>query len=183
MASHLTGKLLIYEALLSRITGDPFPVYGLRHFQKLDGSTYRRTVPGLQAQIGTDRNPIFANVTITLTVATREWADPKKNKISITEQELLHLGQKEHLAYFFLENMKNLCGMMAPYIYEYDPRKGELLDTIQEDYLFDPPGFSPKTYKQDLCSICRDPHVPPEIWGGGNLGAVHLGCGRSWNVF
>jgi len=153
-----------------------FPFHGMRGFPRAGYGNYQRDGGRLQAFIEVSSNPVFGNRTLTLTVKHDSWPSQKVVKTSFSDRELDQLGA----AQFLLTKVKDLCSLMSPHLYEFDPRRGSPLEKMEEDYLFDPPGFSLKSLSAMPCTICRLPF--PEAWAGGNIGPVHFSCGKEWGA-
>lgn len=146
----------------------------------------------LVAQITTTRNPVFSNFTITLTVQISDEAEVLTAKNSVSELVLSNLRGERDAALLLAESVRHVCALLAPRLYEYDPRRGTLVSVnrpeLNPDLLFDPPGWSPPTFAPEVeCVVCNRDYDPMTregfaLWGGGNLGFIHIECGETVGV-
>jgi hypothetical protein len=154
--------------------------------------TRGRKDAGLCAHITATRNPVFANLTVTLTVQLPGEAEVLTAKNSISELVLMNVTEQQGAAMMLAESVKYVCALLAPRLYEYDPRRGTLVSVnrpeLSPDLLFDPPGWSPPTFAPEVeCAVCNrdfDPmtHEGFALWGGGNLGFIHVECSEGVGV-
>jgi hypothetical protein len=125
-------------------------------------------------------NPVFQHVSTTLTVQVdggQERLSAKQSFTDLTSGLMpTHSKGEEHW-----ETILAVCHLLAPRLYEHDPRKGRLVQVDRElpsSPLFDPPGEGPLVPHLDTtCSICGSPLQSAfVVWGGGNLGFIHSLC-------
>lgn len=141
---------------------------------------------GLRAVWSTTRDPVFATTTVTLRVRPPGQFVELVAKHSLSE---LNAHSEQGVAALLAESVKFCCGLLAPQLYEHDPRKGNMATTnrpeLPPNLLFDPPGQSPPTFIVAApCAVCGKDFLfefgtqghALAVWGGGNLGFLHAGC-------
>lgn len=143
---------------------------------------------GLRVELSTYRDPVFATTTVTLRVHLPDQADVLTAKQSLSEL-LLSASSEAQVALGFAESIRYCCALLAPRLYEYDPRKGFMVTTnrpeLPVNLLFDPPAQSPMTFALGQeCVVCGKNFLlmfgtqghALAVWGGGNLGFLHVEC-------
>jgi hypothetical protein len=112
----------------------------------------------------------------------------------LSELLLSKARSEQDLALMIAESVKFCCGLLAPHLYEYDPRRGTFVSVnrpeLSPDLLFDPPGWSPPIFVPEVeCPVCNRDFFPLSnngggfsLWGGGNLGFIHAECGETVGV-
>ena len=126
------------------------------------------------------RDPLFQASTVTLRVYP---PDRPPLTVKCSSHKYVTTRPDAHVA-----ALRMCYGMVAPRLYEYDPRKGVLVTpthpVLQSNRLFDPPdqyGSVRLDPQQHRCAVCNAPFGflgphNPAVWGGGNLGFLHIGC-------
>lgn len=143
---------------------------------------------GLRAELSTYRDPVFATVTVTLRVYPPNQGDVLTAKQSLSEL-LMSASSEGQVALGLAEAIRHCCALLAPRLYEYDPRKGVMVTTnrpeLPVNLLFDPPAQSPLTFTLgQVCVVCGKNFLlmfgtqghALAVWGGGNLGFLHVEC-------
>ena len=156
---------------------------------QFSGTVWKDT-SGVHASISTYRDPVFATVTVALHVYLPGpgQVDVLTAKNSLSDL-LLSAGGEEQVALALAEAIRHCCKILAPRLYEYDPRRGVMATTnrpeLEVNLLFDPPGQSPPTFNVgQVCAVCGENFVSMfgaqghtlAVWGGGNLGFLHVEC-------
>ena len=144
---------------------------------------------GLRAVWSTTRDPVFATTTVTLRVRPPGQFVELVAKHSLSELLLSNAHSVQGVAALLAESVKFCCGLLAPQLYEHDPRKGNIVTTnrpeLSPNLLFDPPGQSPPTFIVAApCAVCGKDFLfefdtqghALAVWGGGNLGFLHAEC-------
>lgn len=144
---------------------------------------------GLRAVWTTNRDPVFATTTITLRVLVPGHSIELVAKHSLSELVVVNAHSEQGFALLVAESVKVCCGLLAPHLYEYDPRRGDMASTSHRELpahlLFDPPGQSPPTFIVTApCTVCGKDFAfefghqghALAVWGGGNLGFIHAEC-------
>ncbi len=144
---------------------------------------------GLRAVWATSRDPVFATTTVTLRVLPPGQSVELVAKQSLSELVLTATRSEQEVALLLAESVKFCCGLLAPHLYEHDPRKGDMVTTnrpeLPVNLLFDPPGQSPPTFVVTApCTVCGKNFLlmfgtqghALAVWGGGNLGFLHAEC-------
>lgn len=140
---------------------------------------------GLRAELSTYRDPLFDTVTVTLRVYPPNQVDVLTAKQSLS-QLLMSASNERQVALALAEAIRCCCALLAPRLYEHDPRKGVVLTTnrpeLPVNLLFDPPAQSPMTFASGQgCVVCGKNFFGTQghalaVWGGGNLGFLHVEC-------
>lgn len=143
---------------------------------------------GLRVELSTYRDPIFATVTVTLRAYPPDHVDVLTAKQSLSEL-LMSASNEGQVALALAEAIRHCCALLAPRLYEYDPRKGVMVTTTRPELpvnlLFDPPAQSPLTFALGQeCVVCGKTFLlmfgtqghALAVWGGGNLGFLHVEC-------
>ena len=156
---------------------------------QFSGTVWKDT-SGVHASISTYRDPVFATVTVALRVDLPGpgQVDVLTAKNSLSDL-LLSAGGEEQVALALAEALRHCCKLLAPRLYEHDPRRGVMATTnrpeLEVNLLFDPPGQSPPTFNVgQVCAVCGENFVSMfgaqghtlAVWGGGNLGFLHVEC-------
>ena len=147
------------------------------------------TSSGLRATWTTSKDPVFATTTVTLRVLLPNQPEELVAKRSLSELVLTTARSEGDVALLLAESVKSCCGLLAPHLYEHDPRKGDMVTTNRPELpcnlLFDPPGQSPPAFVVTVpCTVCGKDfcfEFGPQghalaVWGGGNLGFLHAEC-------
>jgi hypothetical protein len=180
-STHFTGALFenVVEALLP-----PFQPSGMG-----TGNAAWQDPSGLRVVWLTSRDPVFATTTVTLRVLPPGQSVELVAKQSLSELLLTTAHSDKAVALLLAESVKLCCGLLAPRLYEHDPRKGDIVTTsrpeLSANLLFDPPEQGPPTFRVSVpCAVCGK-DFPFEfgtqghalaVWGGGNLGFLHVEC-------
>lgn len=136
------------------------------------------------------RDAVFYTTTVTLRVRVPDLPEEIVAKRSISDLALRGARSRQRAEqdalFLVVEAVQGCCGMVAPLLYEHDPRKGHVLTPAHPELpahpLFDPPGQSPPPFiYMDPCSACGKSFedfgvVETAVWGGGNLGFLHVRC-------
>ena len=115
-----------------------------------------------------------------VTVGSHTFTTPRRHATVRCEKIILGDALKlcgDRIIISTIEGMAREC---APHLYECDPRIGLVCDWDREFIewpLFDPPGGlrGAALYQKSHCTLCDTSHGK-RVWGGGNLGWVHLIC-------
>lgn len=131
-------------------------------------------------------DPVFNTTTVMLRVRAPDRPEEIVAKASISDWVLGSARSAQEAVVLFRDALCNCCGLVAPLLYEHDPRKGHVLTPAHPELpahpLFDPPGQSPPSFiYMDPCSACGKSFeefgvVETAVWGGGNLGFLHVRC-------
>lgn len=115
-----------------------------------------------------------------ITVAPYTFTTPRRHVTVRCEKIILNEVIRSRGIQIIVPTLDGMARECAPHLYECDPRIGMVCDWDREFIewpLFDPPGglrmavFS----QQPHCTLCDTPHGK-RVWGGGNIGWVHLMC-------
>lgn len=144
---------------------------------------------GLRAVWSTNRDPVFATTTVALRVLLPGQSVELVAKHSLSELVLTSTPSEQGVSTLMAEAVKSCCGLIAPHLYEHDPRKGSMVTTnrskLPVNLLFDPVGQSPPTFIVTVpCTVCGKDFLfefgtqghALAVWGGGNLGFLHAEC-------
>jgi hypothetical protein len=146
---------------------------------------------GLRAVWETTRDPVFATTTVVLRVLPPGQSVELVAKHSLSDLVVVNAQSEQNIAILLAESVKVCCGLLAPHLYEHDPRKGGRVLVMHADLpvnlpvklpvnlLFDPVGHSPPPLVASTpCTVCGrnfQGHTYA-VWGGGNLGFLHAQC-------
>lgn len=143
---------------------------------------------GMRAEWSTYCDPVFATVTVTLRVQPPNQTEVLTAKQSLSQLVMSAVNEGQ-VALALAEAIRHCCALLAPRLYEYDPRKGIMVTThrpeLPVNLLFDPPAQSPLTFALgQVCVVCGKNFVlmfgtqghALAVWGGGNLGFLHVEC-------
>lgn len=155
----------------------------------LSGGVVWQAPSGLRAVWAANRDPVFATTTVTLRVLPPGQSVELVAKHSLSELLIANTHSEQGIATLMAEAIKFCCGLLAPHLYEHDPRKGDMVTTnrpeLPVNLLFDPPGQSPPVFIVTVpCTVCGKNFLfefgaqghALAVWGGGNLGFLHAEC-------